>query len=663
MPRSIVLGNDRLHIGFDMGYVLRDLYFPHVGQENHLARGPSRTGIWSNGRFAWVDAPEWEREVNYVEDALVSQVRLFHPGWRLEVNLSDCVDLDRAVIVRRVEVRNHDRVEQDVRAFFHYALQISGTGIGDTVLFDPDLQAVLAYKGRRYFLANVMQGSEVGVKQWAAGIRDFNGMEGTWRDAEDGWLSGNAVAQGSVDTTIGAWPGKVAPDGTATAYSWLAAGENRAQVQELDKLVRERGPEVFLQRTRDWWRAWVSKEPFDLAGLDEKAQSLYRRSLLTMRSMVDGDGAIIAASDSDIINFSRDTYAYCWPRDGALAAMAFSKAGYSEVSRKFYTFCLSVFDPFSGYFQHKYTPSGELASTWHPWVGPDGKRQLALQEDETGLVIYSLWKHYEVYRGIEFVKPMYRPLIRAGADFLCGYQDPATGLPMPSYDLWEERWGVHAYTAGAIWAGLDAASRFARTFNQQDISEQYRVAADRLKAATVAFFWDDVRGHFSRTLYPHPSGVVRDSTLDASVLALTLYGMLDPNDDRVRRTVSALQSRLWSGTRSGGMARYEDDPYQRDANSGYTGNPWFITTLWLGQYYAAAAMSPRDLEAAYALLKWGGEHAQPTGLMPEQISPESGAPLSVSPLMWSHAEYITAVHAYMAASRRLNHAQPLAFSA
>jgi len=32
------------------------------------------------------------------------------------------------------------------------------------------------------------------VDQWAVGIKEFQGKEGTWRDAEDGLLSGNAVA-------------------------------------------------------------------------------------------------------------------------------------------------------------------------------------------------------------------------------------------------------------------------------------------------------------------------------------------------------------------------------------------------------------------------------------------------------------------------------------
>ncbi len=36
MPRDIPVGNGQLLVCFDHDYCLRDLYFPHVGQENHL---------------------------------------------------------------------------------------------------------------------------------------------------------------------------------------------------------------------------------------------------------------------------------------------------------------------------------------------------------------------------------------------------------------------------------------------------------------------------------------------------------------------------------------------------------------------------------------------------------------------------------------------------
>ena len=53
MPRDLLIGNGSLVVAFDSKYRLADLYFPHVGQENH-AGAPSRFGVWVDGTMSWV---------------------------------------------------------------------------------------------------------------------------------------------------------------------------------------------------------------------------------------------------------------------------------------------------------------------------------------------------------------------------------------------------------------------------------------------------------------------------------------------------------------------------------------------------------------------------------------------------------------------------------
>src|SRR5579859_3877579 len=65
MPRDLPLGNGKLLLNFDKSYNLRDIYWPHVGQELHTAGDISHTGVWVDGQFAWLDAPEWQREMVY----------------------------------------------------------------------------------------------------------------------------------------------------------------------------------------------------------------------------------------------------------------------------------------------------------------------------------------------------------------------------------------------------------------------------------------------------------------------------------------------------------------------------------------------------------------------------------------------------------------------
>src|SRR5439155_8871349 len=172
----------------------------------------------------------------------------------------------------------------------------------------------------------------------AIGQKDAPGKEGTWRDAEDGELSRNPVAQGSIDS-VGMVAVTGPAKGTASAVFWIAAGQAYDEVRELDKLVRERTPASFLARTKDYWRLWANKDETISDHLPDEINGLYKRSTVVIRTQVDNRGPIIAANDSDVLRFNRDTYSYLWPRDGALGAGALDLAGYGDVTGRFFFLC------------------------------------------------------------------------------------------------------------------------------------------------------------------------------------------------------------------------------------------------------------------------------------------------------------------------------------
>jgi GH15 family glucan-1,4-alpha-glucosidase len=82
MPRDIPVGNGRLLICFDQNYCIRDLYYPHVGQENHIRGHFFRLGVWVENQFSRV-GPGWKRDLRYLPDTLVTQVTPFTAvaGW------------------------------------------------------------------------------------------------------------------------------------------------------------------------------------------------------------------------------------------------------------------------------------------------------------------------------------------------------------------------------------------------------------------------------------------------------------------------------------------------------------------------------------------------------------------------------------------------------
>ncbi len=646
MPRDLPLGNGHLLVNFDSRYHLRDIYFPHAGRENHSAGHRFGMGVWVDGTFAWVH-DTWRVEMLYVPETLATQVTLTHPNGDLSIACTDVVDFHEHALVRKFMVTNTAQKPRDMRIFFHHDVHINETDVGDTAYYDPSRGALVHYKGSRWFLMNgFAEGSDVGFSQWAVGKKETEGKEGTWRDAEDGQLSGNSIVQGSVDS-VGAIHARLEAGGTATVWYWMACGFSYADVARVHSVITDKTPAMLQARTQAYWRLWVNAEPNSVDQLGEDVARLFRRSLLTVRTQVDHHGGIVAATDYDITTFAKDTYAYVWPRDGALVAHALDEAGYDGVTRPFFDF-LGRIQTKAGYWMHKYNTDGTLASSWHAWW-ENGERQLPIQEDETGLPLWALWHHFDKFHDVEFIRPLFRSMIRPAATFMESYVD-ANGLPQPSYDLWEERRGIHAWTVAATWAGLIAAARFFAAFGETADAERAAETARRMKAAAEEHLWRAREGRFLRSLEPSKEGTGYDAdmTVDASVCGLFLFGMFDASDERIASTVKHLQETLWVPTAVGGMARYERDAYQRaNADPRIPGNPWFICTLWLARWHIAAAKQAGDLAPALELLRWVAARALPSGVLAEQVDPEHDTPLSVSPLTWSHAVVIQTVVDYV----------------
>jgi glucoamylase len=334
MPRDLPLGNGSLLVAFDFAYQIRDLYFPHVGQENHALGHPFRLGIWVQGAFRWLDDPHWERDLRYAHETLLSNVQLSHLDLNVTLRASDAVDFHENLLVRQFDITNQADHPREVRLFFHHGLHISGNEVGDTAYYEPDRRAVIHYKGARWFLANgavarvdgepgsgwlptpdTAPGLIVGVHQYACGLKEVNNLQGTWRDAEDGELSGNAVAHGSVDSTVGLSI-RIPAGETRTVYFWLAVGSNFEEVVRLNRLVRQRGPKSFLDRTAFYWHLWLETHGSDFQELPHPLVDQYLTSRMIIRTQIDNGGAIVAANDTDISSAVREIYSYVWPRFG-----------------------------------------------------------------------------------------------------------------------------------------------------------------------------------------------------------------------------------------------------------------------------------------------------------------------------------------------------------
>lgn len=653
MPRALVIGNGRVLINFDDKLIMRDLYFPRVGMINHISGHRNALGIWVDGRFAWLDADGWQRTLGYRQDALVTDVVARHGSLGVELRINDAVHYRADIYLKRVRIRNLTDRGREIRLFFSHDFSINETEIGDTALYDPTTHAVIHYKRDMAFLIGGI-GSGGGIAQFATGTKRFQGAEGTWRDAEDGKLEGNPIAQGSVDSTIG-FRMDLSPNGEGYVDYWITMGSDFSGVRGLQHLVTTDTVESLMRKTETYWQSWVNKYQWDFGDLPGEVSGFYKRSLLTIRTQIDDSGAIIAANDTDILAANRDHYSYMWPRDGALVAYALDKAGYPEITERFFDFCRRVLTE-GGFLWHKYHADGSVGSSWHPWVR-SGHPQLPIQEDETALVLFALWHYYQHERNLEFVEGLYEPLVRPAADFLLGFRDARTGLPFSSFDLWEERRGVFTFTTASVYAGLRAASKFARLFGDYALAERYEGTAAEIRQRMLMYLYDEDLGRFIRGYYIGDDGrMIKDLTLESSMHAITEFRTFDPNDPKVVRTMHAIEQGLWAKTPVGGVARYANDLYfQRSTDiDRVPGNPWIICTLWIAEWYIDRARTREDLRRPAELIEWAMAHASQAGMLSEQLDPLTGGPVSVSPLTWSHATFVLAVLKYVERWRKVN---------
>jgi hypothetical protein len=88
-----------------------------------------------------------------------------------------------------------------------------------------------------------------------------------------------------------------------------------------------REAEALVRRSAGRDRRWLDRARPLGRTAPGWARRMYRRSLLTLRSLTDGRTGAVAAG-------ARDGWAYVWPRDAATATLAFAAAGYPAEARR-----------------------------------------------------------------------------------------------------------------------------------------------------------------------------------------------------------------------------------------------------------------------------------------------------------------------------------------
>ena len=635
----MVLGNGNTLVCLDKFGQVRDFYFPYVGQENHIGSNQvHKIGVFVDGKMHWIDNGEWNVEINFERNSMVSQIKAINEKAKVSIQTMDTVYNEKNIFLRKITITNNDSKLRNIKIFLDQQFKIGDTNHADTAYFSSTIESIIHYKGRRVFLVGGMCDSKP-FNDYSIGFCGIEGKEGTWRDAEDGVLSKNSIEHGVVDSII-SWNRNIASGDSVTLYYWVAVAETYKDVCGLLEYIFEKTPEHFIESTKDFWQAWLNQVPVSFSGLSGKAKDLFYDSLLVMKAHCDDRGGILASADSGNVQYGGDTYGYVWPRDAGFTAWSFDLAGFYDVSKRFYTFANDVLTE-EGFVLHKYQPDHSLGSSWHPWV-KDGKRQLAIQEDETAILLVGLWEHYIRAKDLEFIEGIYNSFIKRAADFMIHYKDVKTGLPLPSYDLWEEKYGVSPFTASVVYGGLVSAYNFAKTLGKEEDADRFHLEAESMRKAIMFYLWNEQEKYFFKLV---DDKLEKDINLDASSFYGPFrFGVLSPDDPRMKESFKIFKDKLSKNINIGGIARYEGDKYSHVEGES-TGNPWFITTLWFAQYKIAIANSLADLEEVAKDIEWVAKFAK-SGMLSEQINPYTGEQISATPLTWSHTEFVRTVIEY-----------------
>jgi GH15 family glucan-1,4-alpha-glucosidase len=523
------------------------------------------------------------------------------------------------------QIRNTGSRPQDVRLFFNHDLILAESDVGNTALYHPGAHGIVHFKGRH---AVLFAGEP--FFQFHTGVK-YGDSPGTAGDAEDGFLSGKPVEQGAVDSTF-SLKLKIAPGETCQATYCACCGDSVEAALAAYQQVSAQGFEAWLEQEAAEGERRATSDAAIFGSFNGETRELLGRSLLILNTQIDPEGGITAANDSDIMIGNRGNYSYVWPRDGALVAQVLDLVGDHFAAQRYFDFCARLGIGERGTFLQKYRTDGALGATWHPWTDWP---ELPMQEDETSLTLLALCDHLDATGRTAYPPENWKEMAMAMTTALVRFIDQATGLPRPSYNLWEERLGVHTFTVAATIAGLQAGARLLSGWGVGS-GRVAEMAAEEMRTALRERLFDPKLGGFYSMLRPDGAP---DTTADASTLLIGVLGALPPDDPMVVANQNRIRKRLTIRSDIGGLARYENDWYWRVAPN-HTGNPWVISTMWMAQLKILQATASRDLREPTHAIQWALRLARPTGVLAEQYHPDTGAPLSVSPLTWSHAEVI-----------------------
>jgi GH15 family glucan-1,4-alpha-glucosidase len=382
--------------------------------------------------------------------------------------------------------------------------------------------------------------------------------------------------------------------------------------------------EARLSETADAWRRWMTG--FDYEGPEP---AMVRRAAITLK-LCDhwAIGSLVAAPTSSLpapVGGIRNwDYRYTWIRDAAYAVFALRRIGFLNEADGFLGWVLDAFER-SRQPRIMYTVDGDpVPDEWEDGE-LEGYRGSAPVRWGNGAADQ---RQHDVYGEVldcadQWVKaggPL-DPALWGGLSRLA--DAAAQAWRQPDQGIWEVRSDgrIFTYSAAMCQVALDRAAAIGERLGLTGPVARWRSAAADLREIILTRAWNDD----AKTLSEHLDG---SASVDASLLALPLRGVIPADHPRMVATTNAIAERLSAG--GGLLYRYRHD----ESPDGLAGDEgaFLLCSFWL----VDNLVHQGRLEEAQELYASLCAKASPLGLLSEQIDPSSGELTGNFPQAFSH---------------------------
>ncbi len=381
-----------------------------------------------------------------------------------------------------------------------------------------------------------------------------------------------------------------------------------------------------ITRTTAWWDRWVSKSTYEGRWGDEVL-----RSLVVLKGLTHArTGGLVAAPTTSLpeqIGGQRNwDYRYCWLRDATFTLNALIVAGFTEEAIAWRDWLLRAVAGEPDDLQIMYGVAGErrlveIEADWLPGylnsrpvrLGNAATEQFQL--DVFGEVLDSL--HQAAEAGIAYSEDEWNLQLML-LEFL------EANWTRPDEGIWEVRGPRRDFTHSKVmaWVAVDRAVRAVEELGWNGPVDRWRRLRDDIKRDVLTHGVDD-DGRFVQHY--------GSTELDASLLIIPQVGFLPATDERVARTVDAIQEEL---TVDGFVRRYRT---REDLDRLPPGEGTFLlATFWLADVLAMMGRTGEATEIFERLLTLRND----VGLLAEGYEPGAGRFLGNFPQAFSHTALV-----------------------